>query len=54
MAMTVKELYEYARATHRENYVVQVQYQDAGGFYDEKADMSGMDFDDKERKVTLS
>lgn len=54
MPMTIKELYEYARATHRENYVLQVQYQDAGGIYDEKADMSGVDFDDEEKKATLS
>lgn len=36
--MTIKELYEIAKEQHIENYEIEIQYRDGGGFY------SGTDF----------
>ena len=53
MAMTIKELYDYARAMGRENYTVRLQYQDAGGPYDGSCEMENVSFDAAEKTATL-
>lgn len=53
MAMTIRELYEYARATGRENYTIRLQYQDGGGFYDGSCEMENVTFDSGEKTATL-
>ena len=40
--MTIKELYEIAKEQHIEDYEIEIQYRDGGGFY------SGTDFLDLE------
>ena len=53
MAMTIKELYEYARAMGRENYKIRLQYQDGGGLYDVSCEMENVSFDMEEKTATL-
>lgn len=31
--MTIKELYEYAKEINREDYEIEIQYRDDGGYY---------------------
>lgn len=53
MAMTIKELYDYAKAMGREDYTVRLQYQDAGGQYDGSCEMESMSFDMGSKTATL-
>lgn len=53
MGMTIKELYDYARATGRENFRIRLQYQDAGGPYEGSCDMENVTFDATEKTATL-
>lgn len=53
MAMTIKELYDYAKTMGRENYKIRLQYQDGGGFYEVSCEMENADFDIEKKTVTL-
>lgn len=52
--MTIKELYEVAVSIGIENYEIQLQYQEGGGFYSGSCPMSDYEYDPNAMKVTLS
>jgi len=37
--MTIKELYEMARASHIEDYDIEIQHRDSGGYYEGTDDL---------------
>lgn len=52
--MTIEELYDYAKATGKENYTIKIQYQDAGGLYDGSGYMESIQWFTEGREVILS
>ena len=53
--MTIKELYEMAQASHVEDYEIEIQYRDSGGYYYGTSELRKEDIDvnDIQRVVTL-
>ena len=39
--MTIKELYEMAQASHIEDYDIEIQYRDDGGYYSGTEELRG-------------
>lgn len=39
--MTIKELYETAQASHIEDYDIEIQYRDGGGYYGGTEELRG-------------
>ena len=51
--ITIKELYEKAKANGSENYKIQLQCQDQGGTYPGAVEMDGFDIDKETEEITL-
>lgn len=53
--MTIKELYEMAQASHIEDYDIEIQYRDSGGYYEGTDDLikQYIVVNDIQRVVTL-
>ena len=51
--ITIKELYEKAKANGSENYKIQLQCQDQGGTYPGTVEMDGFDIDKETEEITL-
>lgn len=52
--MTIKELYDKAVILGKENYDIQLQYQDGGGSYCGSCPLEEIDYDDRCEEVTLA
>ena len=52
--MTIKDLYEEAVKSGREDYDILVQYQDGGGCYSGSAYASEVEWDDTMKEVTVA
>lgn len=53
-SMTIKDLYEEAVKNGREDYDIQVQYQDGGGYYSGSTYASEVEWDDTMKEVTIA
>ena len=53
-SMTIKDLYEEAVKNGREDYDIQVQYQDGGGCYSGSTYASAVEWDDTMKEVTVA
>lgn len=53
-SMTIKDLYEEAVKSGREDYDILVQYQDGGGCYSGSAYASEVEWDDTMKEVTVA
>ena len=51
--MTIKELYEDAVSKGKENYDIELQYQDSGGAYSGSATLTEIEYRDNYREVLL-
>ena len=51
--ITIKELYEKAKANGSENYKIQLQCQDQGGTYPGTVEMDGFDIEKETEEITL-
>lgn len=53
--MTIKELYEMAQASHIEDYNIEIQHRDSGGYYEGTDELMKEEItvNDIERVVTL-
>lgn len=52
--MTIKDLYEEAVKSGREDYDILVQYQDGGGYYSGSTYASEVEWDDTMKEVTIA
>lgn len=52
--MTIKDLYEEAVKSGREDYDIRVQYQDGGGYYSGSAYAAEVEWDDTMKEVTVA
>ena len=52
--MTIKDLYEEAVRSGREDYDIRVQYQDSGGCYFGSTYASEVDWDDKMKEIVIA
>ena len=53
-SMTIKDLYEEAVKSGREDYDILVQYQDGGGCYCGSTYATDVDWDDSMQEVTIA
>lgn len=53
-SMTIKDLYEEAVKSGREDYDILVQYQDGGGYYSGSTYASEVEWDDTMKEVTIA
>ena len=50
---TIRELYEKALADGTENYIINIQYQDNGGWYNEFCEMSDIEYNHDTKRAKL-
>ncbi|SDB15256.1 hypothetical protein [Eubacterium oxidoreducens] len=53
--MTIKELYEMAKANHIENFNIEIQYRDGGGYYEGTSELmeEEIEVNDTQKTVIL-